>query len=186
MLYYTISKRRDSIEAQRLLALPLGSPLAATVRSVRLGYAWSKAAERVDQRREIAYLQKQIKAWRSLSAPPRMGSKAQHQDSHAKTTVKVRLQTSSTNCSNSTTVVKKSKTRTPKKPTNNEESKITQHEMSCCHRALLYKICRDEGTTLTADCFTLGTSICSFFCLCAKKKLHLYNSHEESAWSRER
>lgn len=55
VLYYTISKSRDSAEAHRLLALPLGSPLAATVRSVRLGYAWSKVPERVDQRREIAY-----------------------------------------------------------------------------------------------------------------------------------
>lgn len=133
-------------------------------------------------------LQKQIKGWRSLSAPPRIGRDAQKQDSHAKATVKVRLQNSSTNCSNSTTVVKKSKPRAPTNLTKNEEGKITQYEMFCCHYALLYKICRDEGTTFTADCFTLGTSICSFPASVPKKarKLHLYNSHEEAALRRER
>lgn len=34
VLYYTISKQRDSAEAYRLLALPLGSPLTATVESL--------------------------------------------------------------------------------------------------------------------------------------------------------
>lgn len=46
VLYYTISKRRDSIEAHPLLALPLGSPLAVTVERLVPGSTWSKAAER--------------------------------------------------------------------------------------------------------------------------------------------
>lgn len=69
MLRYTISKRRDSIEAYGLLALPLSSPLAATVRSVRLGYAWSKAAERVDQRQKTAYRNKSKLKDRSQRRP---------------------------------------------------------------------------------------------------------------------
>lgn len=37
VLYYTISKQRDSAEAHRLLALPLSSPLTATVESLLPG-----------------------------------------------------------------------------------------------------------------------------------------------------
>lgn len=37
VLYYTISKLRDSAEAYRLLALPLGSPLTATVENLLPG-----------------------------------------------------------------------------------------------------------------------------------------------------
>lgn len=69
VLYYTISKLRDSAEAYRLLALPLSSPLTATVESLLPGSAWSKAAERVDQRREIAYRNKSKLADRSQRRP---------------------------------------------------------------------------------------------------------------------
>lgn len=69
VLHYTISKLRDSAEAYRLLALPLSSPLAATVKSLRLGSAWSKAAERVDQRQKIAYRNKSKLADRSQRRP---------------------------------------------------------------------------------------------------------------------
>lgn len=76
MLYYTISKLRDSAEAYRLLALPLDSPLAVTVESLLPGSVQSKAARRVDQRQKIAYRNKSKLGDRSPE-PPRIGSEAQ-------------------------------------------------------------------------------------------------------------
>lgn len=160
MLHYTISKLRDSAEAYRLLPLPLDSPLAATVRSIRPASAWSKAAGRVDQRREITYRNKSKLGNRSQRRPGwemRPNNKTHTRKPRSRSVYRPHLPIA---------VIVLQFLRTPnqdhqQKPTKKEHSKITQYEMFCCLCALLYKICRDEGTTLTADCFTLGTSIIS-------------------------